>query len=132
MLRVVLDTNILVSGLLAPSSIPARILYAFKERLFTCFYTHAIIFEYADVLSRPKFRFVAEEVQSVIGDIKSLGCFIDYSPSIHPMPDEDDRVFYDVAKAANAYLVTGNAKHYPNEPFILSPVEFCGQFIEKM
>ena len=45
-------------------------------------------------------------------------------PSTVPMPDEDDRVFYDAAKSAGAYLVTGNTKQYPNEPFVLTPTEF--------
>jgi predicted nucleic acid-binding protein len=40
------------------------------------------------------------------------------------MPDEDDRVFYDAAKTADAYLITGNSKHYPKESFILTPSEF--------
>jgi hypothetical protein len=40
------------------------------------------------------------------------------------MPDEDDRVFYDSAKLAGAYLITGNAKHYPAQPFVVTPAEF--------
>jgi len=38
--------------------------------------------------------------------------------------DEDDRIFYDTAKSANAVLVTGNKKHYPDESFIMTPAEF--------
>ena len=40
------------------------------------------------------------------------------------MLDEDDRVFYDIAKIAGAYLITGNLKHYPSKPFILTPSVF--------
>ena len=40
------------------------------------------------------------------------------------MPDEDDRVFYDTAVKAEAYLITGNKKHFPLEPFIVYPVNF--------
>jgi hypothetical protein len=40
------------------------------------------------------------------------------------MPDEDDRVFYDTAKTAGAYLIPGNTKHFPQEPFILTPAQF--------
>ena len=40
------------------------------------------------------------------------------------MTDEDDRAFYDTAKNNDAYLVTGNTRHYPNESFILTPTEF--------
>jgi hypothetical protein len=45
-------------------------------------------------------------------------------PSTHAMIDEDDRVFYDTAKFAGAYLITGNIKHYPAEPFIITPAVF--------
>ena len=130
MLRAVLDTNILVSGLLTPSGLPARVLYALRERLFTCFYTHAIIYEYVGVLSRPKFGFVMEETESLINDIRNAGSFLITNPSARPMPDESDRVFYDAAKAAGAYLITGNAKHYPIEPFILSPAEFIKEIMD--
>jgi len=42
------------------------------------------------------------------------------------MTDEDERAFYDTAKNNDAYLVTGNTRHYPNESFILTPTEFIG------
>jgi predicted nucleic acid-binding protein len=47
-------------------------------------------------------------------------------PSTYILIDEDDRVFYDTAKQAGAYLITGNTKHYPSEPFILTPSAFLG------
>jgi predicted nucleic acid-binding protein len=48
--------------------------------------------------------------------------------SVFPMTDESDRKFYDVAKTAEAFLVTGNMKHYPKEPFIVTPSEFANTF----
>jgi len=40
------------------------------------------------------------------------------------MTDETDRTFYDTAKASDSILITGNIKHYPTEPFIMTPTEF--------
>ena len=45
-----------------------------------------------------------------------------------PLPDESDRIFYDTAKAVNAYLVTGNLKHYPEESQIVTPARFVEIF----
>ena len=44
--------------------------------------------------------------------------------NITPMPDEDDRKFYDVAKSSGAFLITGNIKHFPSESFIVTPADF--------
>jgi len=41
-----------------------------------------------------------------------------------PMPDESDRIFYDTAKQSGSILITGNTKHFPDEPFIMTPAEF--------
>ena len=38
--------------------------------------------------------------------------------------DEDDRSYYEVAKLCNAILITGNKRHFPDEPFIMTPAEF--------
>jgi len=42
------------------------------------------------------------------------------------MTDETDRVFYDTAKASGAILITGNIRHYPAMPFIMTPADFLG------
>ena len=60
----------------------------------------------------------------VIAAVRQHGEKVMVAPSASPMPDEDDRVFYDTAKTAGAYLITGNSKHYPSEPFILTPSVF--------
>jgi len=90
----------------------------------TLVYSEEILEEYADVLYRPKFNFPFEEVVALIADIRLNGKEVWPIPSKIPISDEDDRCFYDVAKTAGAYLITGNAKHYPTEAFILSPTAF--------
>ena len=122
--RVVLDTNILVSALLSRDGNPAKIYRMFAARAFTLVYSIAILDEYDDVLYRPKLRIPHSDIAIVMDAIRQYGEETWAVQSAHIMPDEDDRVFYDTAKSAGAYLISGNIKHYPNEPFILTPVEF--------
>ena len=86
-------------------------------------YNDNILAEYTNVLYRDKFKIYRNDVPQVIAAMKT-GTFLSVSASTRSLPDEDDRVFYDTAAAASAYLVTGNMKHYPDEPFILTPAAF--------
>jgi len=122
--RVVFDTNILVSALLSRQGNPARIYRMFVTRALTLFYCTEILDEYEDVLYRPHFHIRQDDADIVMTAIRQYGYVVRPVPSIHVMLDEDDRIFYDVAKTAGAYLITGNTRHYPNEPFILTPAEF--------
>ena len=121
---VVLDTNIIVSSLLSGGN-PGRIIDLITEgRIKLCF-DDRILAEYLDVLSRPKFGFPPIRVNLFIHDTVRAGFSIDVPvPSRFAMPDESDRKFYDAAKTADAILITGNIKHYPPEPFILTPAAF--------
>ena len=123
-IRIVLDTNILVSALLSPLGHPAKVYKMFLTGNLKLVYSPDILAEYNDVLFRPRLRIPAEEAEKVLEAIREYGERIEATPSIHSIIDEDDRVFYDTAKSAGAYLVTGNKKHYPDEAFILTPVEF--------
>ena len=120
----VLDTNILVSGLLSAKGNPAKIINAFRARQFHLFYNGEIMAEYKDVLLRNRLGLRAEDVIELLESISIFGFPAAVEKSDVFLPDEDDRVFYDVAKVTNAYLVTGNIKHYPHEPFILTPAQF--------
>jgi predicted nucleic acid-binding protein len=60
----------------------------------------------------------------VLAAIRCFGELIEPVPSTQPTKDEDDRIFYDTAKRAGAYLITGNTKHFPRESFILTPAKF--------
>jgi len=122
--RVVLDTNVLVSALMSPSGNPAKIYRMFFTGDLGLVYNESILSEYDDVLHRPYLRISAEDADKVINAIKLHGEHTESNPSTFPMTDEDDRTFYDAAKVGNAYLVTGNKRHYPNESFILTPTEF--------
>jgi predicted nucleic acid-binding protein len=95
-------------------------------------YSSAILAEYRVVLSRPKFNFRAKDIQGLINGIIRAGLQVNAIPSIFFMPDESDRTFYDTAKTAGAILITGNSKHYPNEPFILTPAIFVQKYFSRV
>ena len=122
--RVVIDTNVLVSALLSPYGNPAKIFdLAMNGSLIIC-YDSRIISEYREVLKRPRFGFEEKAANRIIDFIIRSGLSIVPEPVINNFEDEDDKKFYEVAKSANAYLVTGNAKHFPNEPLIVTPAKF--------
>jgi putative PIN family toxin of toxin-antitoxin system len=123
-MKVVLDTNVLVSSLLTNGP-PAAIVDLVAEGKLTPFYDDFIIGEYWRVLVRPKFNLNPSQVSRLIGDIVRIGIAVEANiPNITPMPDEEDRKFYNVAKSSGAFLITGNVKHFPSELFIVTPTDF--------
>ena len=121
---IVLDTNILVSALIVQQSIPNRIVRLAGDKTLQVRYSDGILNEYIAVLSRKKFNFRLDDIANVIKGIINAGISVNPMQGTIPMVDEDDRKFYDVAKSTDSFLITGNGKHYPPEPFILSPAEF--------
>lgn len=123
----VLDTNVLVSALLARKSVPAQVLDEAVDGRIVPLYDDEILAEYEDVLRRDKFPFQEQEVQAVINAICRRGICVEAEPIGVLLPDPDDVVFYAVVmqkkKEGDAYLVTGNQKHFPREPFIVTPKE---------
>ena len=130
--NVVLDTNVLVSGLLSATGNPAKIINAFKERQFCIVYNSDILAEYRDVLNRKKLGLNAKDVEDILVEICRVGLSIMPTVGDESFTDEDDRIFYDTAQSSRAYLVTGNTKHFPLEPFILTPAEFIEALREKV
>ena len=122
--RIVLDTNVLVSALLSPGGNPAKIYRMFFTGAVVLVYSESIMMEYMDVLYRPNLRISNEDADKVLDAIRLHGELVEPTQSTIALTDEDDRIFYDAAEIADAFLVTGNLRHYPNEPRILSPAEF--------
>ena len=128
--NVVLDTNILVSSLLA-SGPPATIIDLVADNRIIPFYNDFILQEYWDVLSRDKFGFSSLQITRLINDIVRTGIAVEcQQPSKVKMIDEDDRIFYDTAVEAQAYLITGNVRHFPSDSFIVSPAQFLSIFLQ--
>ena len=128
MIRAVIDTNVLVAALLSPhaDSATVRSLAAIVDGKAEALVSPEILSEYRAVLSRAKFGFPPERVASVLKVFGRLGKAT--FPVCHdsPMPDEKDRVFYEVALAEpDSRLVTGNLKHYPTSPIVVTPAQFC-------
>ena len=127
MQSLVLDTNIIVSALWNPKGIPAEILRRCLLLELDLIVSQKIIVEYGSVLQRDKFRrkFTIEEANNLLLLIEKSAIHRNPKEStLPPFSDETDRKFYDLAKAANAYLITGNIKHYPKDNKIISPAEF--------
>ena len=127
-MNVVLDTNVLVSGIINPEGIPAKIQNLVLNGKITLLYDNRIIQEYTDVLSRRKFGFSLELILPLIDFIQNDGVFITAEPIMQPFLDEDDKKFYEVAITGNAnYLITGNTKHFPKKPIVITPTGFLSK-----
>ena len=128
-MRIVLDTNVVVSGLLNPHGKPGTILQMVVSRAVTICYYARIITEYRDVLLRPKFPIDEAEVDAILEQIEAAGHLVVTSPLPQNLPDPDDEPFLEVAMSGEAEcLVTGNVKHYPEDHRrgmkVVSPAEF--------
>lgn len=124
----VIDTNVLVSAMFAKSNTstpPRKILDYIIEGVITPLFNDEILKEYIDVLSRDKFPFKAEDVATVVAFIKRFGI----NPGTTPIdsenfPDPKDVVFYEVALSKEgSFLVTGNTKHFPQVPIVVTPAQ---------
>lgn len=86
-----------------------------------------IVAEYEDVLNRPKFHFDKKDIQALFDGIYQEGLYIEPKRYSFAMRDEKDRIFYEVLLSARqryeTYLVTGNKRHFPNDPHILLPAQ---------
>jgi putative PIN family toxin of toxin-antitoxin system len=111
--RIVLDTNVLVSGLLNPHGPPGRIVDLFLEGTLTLLVDDRIADEYREVLRRPRFELEVTEVAAVLALIDMAGERVAAAPTSIALPDPDDRPFLEVARAGRAdALVTGNPRHF--------------------
>lgn len=123
----VIDTNVIVSAMLKWNSVPGNILELAIEGPIIPVLNEKILEEYREVLLRPKFHFTDKIVSEVIEAIKRCAIFADEERIDIELPDPKDRVFYEVVmeqrKSLDAYLVTGNIKHFPVEPYVVTPKE---------
>jgi len=111
--RIVLDTNVLVSGLLSPTGPPGRILDAVAAGAATVLHDDRILAEYRDVLARPRLRIEASEVAAVLDLLEWEGVLVSAPPLPVVLPDPSDLPFLEVAVAGGAAaLVTGNGRHF--------------------
>ena len=126
MVYAVIDTNVFVSALITHNSnaSTARVLENLLLHRIIPLYNDDIIKEYDEVLHRAKFKLSEEQISTVIEHVKENGIDSSRFPYAGEMPDEDDRVFYEVCLSKeDSFLVTGNLKHFPNEPQVITAAE---------
>jgi len=127
---IVLDTNVLVSGLINPFGPPARVVDLVVSSTLQVAYDDRIIDEYSEVLSRPEFGFDSRRVQDLVDHIRLNGIHVIADPtSFEDVPDLGDLPFAEVAVTANVrFLVTGNVSHYQflgeTEVLVILPKDF--------
>ena len=129
----VIDTNVIISALLSrhQDSATVKVLDYLYDRTIVPIYNDEILEEYANVLRRPKFNFPERTVNATLEAIRK-GVRSDRLKSDEELPDPKDIVFYEVALSAeDSYLVTGNIKHFPKKPFVVTPAEML-QIIQEM
>jgi uncharacterized protein len=130
-MKIVLDTNVLISGLLSQDGIPAQVLNLVLNRRVTLLVDTRIISEYIDVLKHPKFRFKAEWIDPVIDFIRMESEIIIPEPSNRDFPDPDDRMFWEAAVTGNAFaIVSGNTRHFPEDPLVMTPAQFLESYLK--
>lgn len=115
MIRVVLDTNVLVAALLNPVGAPAQVfVLVIGDADIQLCVSGPIFTEYEEVLHRPLFRRSGEEVESALRTIREKAFWVRPGQTVRACSDPDDDIFLECAQAADAhYLITGNAKHFP-------------------
>ena len=130
----VIDTNVIVSALLSrhQDSATVKILDYLYGRTIVPVYNDEILEEYATVLRRTKFNFPESTICATLEAIKAGGVKSDRISCEEQLPDPKDIVFYEVALSVeDSYLVTGNTKHFPKKPFVVTPAELL-QIIDQM
>jgi uncharacterized protein len=135
-MKVVLDTNVLVAGLLSPFGSCAEIVRMVSSGDLNLYLDARILTEYSEVLRRSKFRFDTDKVISLLGHIEHRGQVVASSPLPDSLPDPDDQTFLEVAVAAQALcIVTGNHAHFPPKLCqgvkIYSPTDFLTFYKKK-
>lgn len=133
-MRIVLDTNVLVSALLNPFGSPGRVLDLILAGAVRLVYDDRILAEYRAVLLRPRFGFERHQVQRLLDYLIFTGEGVSAIPLAVDAPDPADLPFAEVAVSGEAdALVTGNPQHFAfvQHPPVLSPSEFLQFWLEK-
>ena len=134
-MQVVLDTNVLVSGLLKHNSKPEKIVDAILMGKIQLIIDERVFKEYHDVLHRPKFNILLERADSILSFIAFSSLWIDCEPvdfSQFEIIDKGDLLFAEIAINKNTILISGNIKHFhflkELEIKVLPPDEFLSKY----
>lgn len=133
MLKVVFDTNIVVSALLNEAGLPALVLDLATNKKIHLFYSEALMTEYEEVLKRKRFNLPQEKINKALDEIKGSSIQVYPSETITLITkDPADNRILEASQAAKAdYIITGNKRHFPFAKFkktkIVTPREFIAR-----
>ena len=123
----VIDTNVIVSAIINPNSVPGKILKFVSVGMIVPFIDDEILNEYISVISRKEFKFKKEDIDYVQQLFGEKALKVDRTTTEEQFVDKKDIVFYEITltgrQNTDAFLVTGNLKHFPKKPFVVSPRE---------
>ena len=123
----VIDTNVVVSSMLKSSSLPGKVMDYVIDGTIIPFLNQEILNEYKEVLSRNEFGFEESDINELIQQLTDTGIMLDRTNTDFAFTGSDDAVFYEIVLTARqsneSYLVTGNIRHFPAEPFVVTPRE---------
>lgn len=125
-MQAVVDTNVLVSALIAPNGTPARLIEEIRCGSLAPVVSPAVLAEYEAVLRRPRFDFPTDCVDDLLADMTGLGLLARPEPiAVLRLPDPDDAPFIALARHAGCAIVTGNIRHFPKHAGVevLTPAE---------
>ncbi|MBI4735167.1 MAG: putative toxin-antitoxin system toxin component, PIN family [candidate division NC10 bacterium] len=114
-MKIVLDTNVLVAGLLTPGGACGRVLDLVIEGVVETCVDERILREYEMVLRRPRLAIPPADARTALDIIRRTAEPVAPVPLPADLPDKDDVPFLEVAAAARAILVTGNLRHFPRK-----------------
>jgi uncharacterized protein len=127
-LRLILDTNIIISAALKPEGLQRTVLLIALTKPARLYLSDAVLAEYAAVLARPELKIRKGLRQQILQLIKNRAHRVAPARRLQVTADPDDNLFLECADAARAdYLVTGNTRHFPNfwkKTKVITPREF--------
>ena len=129
-LRLVIDTNIVISAALKPDGLQRTVLLLAITKPARLYVSDAIVAEYREVLARPELKIRKGLRQQLLQLIRSRAHSVVPTRTLQVAKDPDDNKFLECADAARAdYLVTGNQRHFPKfwkKTKVITSREFIG------
>jgi uncharacterized protein len=126
--RIVLDTNVIVSATMTTRGPSAQIVNLFVDGEFDLYVDDRLLDEYEAVLHRPELPILPDDAAVVLELIRAIAKPVAATPLAVSLPDAKDLAFLEVAVTAGAILVTGNLRHFPKKSCqnvtVVSPREF--------
>jgi putative PIN family toxin of toxin-antitoxin system len=133
--KLVLDTNVLVSGMINPAGPPGRIVDRVRIGALTLVVDDRILAEYTRVLRRRRFAgyFSNSQVRDVLAFLYAEAERMVAGIAVGELPDPEDTPFLEIALTAEVPLVSGNLADFPGElrrgAMVLSPAEYVQEYL---